>query len=158
MTQQALANEMRERGHKWSQATVWSVEKGERPIRLTEAVDVAEILGLRVDHLLSPQAAEASRARIRLTERGFRAVAQIHSRVAELLHIQEALSPVGETDPSELTQLVGLTPEAIVEEVRARAAAIDREAEVALGDHRRNREAEVRTLLSAVDREAEGSR
>jgi hypothetical protein len=44
-TQQAVADDMRERGWKWSQATVWSVEKGERPLRLAEAGDLAEVLG-----------------------------------------------------------------------------------------------------------------
>lgn len=47
MSQQALADKMRERGWKWSQATVWSVEKGERPLRLAEAMDLAQILGIR---------------------------------------------------------------------------------------------------------------
>lgn len=35
---------MRQRGHRWSQATVWAVEKGERQLRLTEAEDLGEIL------------------------------------------------------------------------------------------------------------------
>lgn len=45
-SQQALADAMKERGWKWSQATVWSVEKGERPIRLAEALDLVDIFGL----------------------------------------------------------------------------------------------------------------
>jgi len=47
-SQQALANAMRERGWKWSQATVWSIETGERPLRLAEAEDLASVLGLGV--------------------------------------------------------------------------------------------------------------
>jgi hypothetical protein len=43
-TQVALADEMRARGWKWSQATVWAVEKGERPLRLAEAADLTVIL------------------------------------------------------------------------------------------------------------------
>ncbi|MEU0575239.1 helix-turn-helix domain-containing protein [Dermacoccus nishinomiyaensis] len=43
-SQQWLAGAMKERGHRWSQSTVWSVEKGDRPMRLTEALDVAEVL------------------------------------------------------------------------------------------------------------------
>lgn len=42
-SQQAIADEMRDRGHRWSQATVWSVEKGDRPLKLTEAADLADI-------------------------------------------------------------------------------------------------------------------
>ena len=37
---------MRERGWRWAQATVWNVEKGERPLRLAEAEDLASILGV----------------------------------------------------------------------------------------------------------------
>jgi len=44
MSQQSLATAMRERGWRWSQATVWAVESGERPLRITEAADVVEIL------------------------------------------------------------------------------------------------------------------
>ena len=63
VSQQELAALMRDRNHKWSQATVWSVEKGERPLRLHEAVDLASVLGqlagatVRVDDLFrEPQA------------------------------------------------------------------------------------------------------
>lgn len=44
LSQKELAAVMRERGWKWSQATVWSIEKGERPLRLTEAADLAVVL------------------------------------------------------------------------------------------------------------------
>lgn len=53
VTQQALAEEMKLLGHaKWSQATVWSVESGARPLRLTEAVDLAALLGVRLEDLV----------------------------------------------------------------------------------------------------------
>lgn len=45
MSQKELADKMREKGHKWVQSTVWSVESGTRPLRLTEAEDLAEIFG-----------------------------------------------------------------------------------------------------------------
>jgi transcriptional regulator with XRE-family HTH domain len=45
MSQKELAARMKERGWKWSQATVWAVEKGERPLRLAEAEDIKSILG-----------------------------------------------------------------------------------------------------------------
>jgi|GEM_PF-1577207 len=44
VSQAALAERMRERGWKWSQATVWAIEKGDRPLRLAEAVDVLDVL------------------------------------------------------------------------------------------------------------------
>ncbi len=43
MSQQSLADAMRRKGHKWSQSTVWSVEQGDRPVRLAEAEDLAQI-------------------------------------------------------------------------------------------------------------------
>lgn len=45
MSQTALADLMRERGFKWSQATVWAVEKGERPLRLAEAEALKDAFG-----------------------------------------------------------------------------------------------------------------
>jgi hypothetical protein len=53
-TQQDIAEAMREAGYKWSQATVWSVEKGERPIRLSEAESLAGILKCSIDRMLLP--------------------------------------------------------------------------------------------------------
>jgi transcriptional regulator with XRE-family HTH domain len=43
-SQKDLADAMKSAGWKWSQATVWAVEKGDRPLRLAEAEDVASIL------------------------------------------------------------------------------------------------------------------
>jgi hypothetical protein len=62
-TQQWVADEMRALGHQWSQATVWSVEKGKRPLRLTEAQDLAQILGAHdaIRLLETPEEAEVSR-------------------------------------------------------------------------------------------------
>jgi transcriptional regulator with XRE-family HTH domain len=53
-SQKALADDMRLKGHKWSQATVWSVEKGERRLLLSEAEDLASVLGCDVADLLKP--------------------------------------------------------------------------------------------------------
>lgn len=52
-SQQAVADAMQARGHKkWSQSTVWSVEKGSRPLRLTEAADLARVLDVDVKAFL----------------------------------------------------------------------------------------------------------
>ncbi|TCJ23541.1 XRE family transcriptional regulator [Microbacterium sp. PI-1] len=53
LSQKDLADAMRKRGFRWSQATVWGVEKGERPLRLTEAEAVAEVLGESVNMLVA---------------------------------------------------------------------------------------------------------
>lgn len=51
VSQQALADAMRARGHRWSQATVWSVEKGDRPLKLDEAIDLARVVECDVGQL-----------------------------------------------------------------------------------------------------------
>lgn len=67
ISQAGLANAMKERGHeKWSQATVWSVEQGKRPLRLAEAATLAEILHADVGDLLqSPDEATIAFERLR---------------------------------------------------------------------------------------------
>lgn len=58
MNQADLADEMKRRGHKWSQATVWAVQRGERSLKLAEARDVAEVLGVRVEAFFLASEAE----------------------------------------------------------------------------------------------------
>lgn len=55
MTQKELADAMKARGYKWSQPTVVAIEKGERPLRLTEARDLAEILNSNVLIMTMPE-------------------------------------------------------------------------------------------------------
>lgn len=45
MSQADLSAAMRQRGVRWAQATVWAVEAGERPLRLSETTLLAEIFG-----------------------------------------------------------------------------------------------------------------
>lgn len=49
---------MRALGHKWSQATVWSIEKGDRPLRLAEAMDLANLLRITMSQLLDAASGE----------------------------------------------------------------------------------------------------
>lgn len=51
LSQDELAAKMKERGYRWSQSTVWSVERGDRPLRLTEATDVLQCLGIPIEDL-----------------------------------------------------------------------------------------------------------
>lgn len=55
-SQQWVAERMRELNPrwKWSQATLWSIEKGERPLRLAEARDLAAVLQVDVRALIDP--------------------------------------------------------------------------------------------------------
>lgn len=45
MSQRDLADAMKARGWKWSHVTVGAVERGERPLRLSESEDIKRILG-----------------------------------------------------------------------------------------------------------------
>ncbi|MFJ6429685.1 multiprotein-bridging factor 1 family protein [Microbacterium maritypicum] len=47
LSQKELAAQMSERGFPWTQATVSQVEKGERPLRLTESDHLAELIRFR---------------------------------------------------------------------------------------------------------------
>ncbi|GAA4342084.1 helix-turn-helix domain-containing protein [Microbacterium rhizosphaerae] len=51
MSQKELAERMRKLGFKWSQATVWSIEKGERPLRLTESEALGSVFGIHAQAL-----------------------------------------------------------------------------------------------------------
>jgi transcriptional regulator with XRE-family HTH domain len=61
MSQADLADRMRDHGFRWSQATVWSVEKGDRPLRLTEGDALAFVLGLESVDMLLPRGRKAAR-------------------------------------------------------------------------------------------------
>jgi hypothetical protein len=88
-TQQAVADEMRQRGWRWSQATVWSVEKGDRPLRLAEAEDLAAVLDTVSVHsfLTEPVGAHIQQGVRRVTN-AYRAIVE---SVWECLDAQDAL-------------------------------------------------------------------
>lgn len=52
LSQDAFAQLMTQRGHKWHQATVYKVETGVRQIQLGEARAAADILGVSLDQML----------------------------------------------------------------------------------------------------------
>lgn len=53
MSQRALADAMTEAGWKWSHVTVGTIERGERPLRVSEAIGAASILDVSVDDLIN---------------------------------------------------------------------------------------------------------
>lgn len=88
VSQQAVADAMRERGWKWSQSTVWSVEQGDRPLRLAEAISLSEILGCEVSSLTSPPANEQARWHLRQNVNTTRtAFFRAEEEVRSLLHM-----------------------------------------------------------------------
>lgn len=94
-SQKDVGDAMRLRGHKWSQATVWSVEKGERPLKFAEAGDLAEILrieDLRV--LFSDDDASADLAAAQAERRAIER--ELQSLHAERAHVDARLAEVQE--------------------------------------------------------------
>ena len=86
--QTAIAEAMQERGHpKWSQSTVWSVEKGTRPLRLTEAHDLAAVLGVQITTLLATPARARVHRDFKVAEKHFEAIQR--ETVAYLSAVQD---------------------------------------------------------------------
>jgi transcriptional regulator with XRE-family HTH domain len=53
MSQEQLAEELKARGHQtWSQTTVWSLEMGKRPLKLSEAWVLATIFDVAIEGLI----------------------------------------------------------------------------------------------------------
>lgn len=65
-TQEDLAAAMSSRGHRWWQTTVGKVEHGERPLRLSEAVDLCRVLDVELTDLIAPP--QEAKARAELVE------------------------------------------------------------------------------------------
>ncbi|WP_419775703.1 helix-turn-helix domain-containing protein [Microbacterium oxydans] len=59
MSQMDLAKAMRDRGWKWSQATVWSIERGDRPLRWSEGVDMGALTGFGLEDRHGPLVRDA---------------------------------------------------------------------------------------------------
>lgn len=58
-SQAEIATEMRKKyGHAWSQATVWNIETGARPLRFVEANDLSQVLKVPVTELLRSEDAQ----------------------------------------------------------------------------------------------------
>lgn len=96
LSQAGVAQAMKDRGHdKWSQATVWSVEAGKRPLRLSEAVSLASILSADVGDL------------VQSTEAGV-TIAQLREAVLDVDRIAEAVTSASVQFEDARTQLRGL--------------------------------------------------
>lgn len=108
LSQQDIADAMRERGWKWNQTTAWSIEADRRPLRLSEAVDLAAVLGTTVegllqsplDRVLRTLRTDLARADRHWTEALEQRVT-LHDRLGPLEQLQAAASgqPVTWTDP-----------------------------------------------------------
>lgn len=84
LSQQNVADFMRERGFEWAQATVWSIEKGKRPLRLSEAEALADYFSVQIlDLLAAPPALWLAEA-ISAYQAGLSQLSQWQNRVEDL--------------------------------------------------------------------------
>lgn len=124
-SQKDLADAMRKKGFRWSQATVWAVEKGERPLRLTEADALGQVFGIHHQMLLST--GDHLDLTLQLREFGER-LDEIHelaySSFAEQRQLAESIDlvPPGELDEEVTIDVVRRTAVDAALEGLARAA------------------------------------
>lgn len=80
VSQKDLAARMKQLGWKWSQATVWTIETGERPLRLAEADDLANILEMNTWEFLRTDADYHAREYV---QRSWRALEDLRAAQSE---------------------------------------------------------------------------
>jgi hypothetical protein len=126
VSQKDLARAMTERGWKWSQSTVWSVETGERPLRLAEAEDLATILSSDVRQLgtdtgvanMMEKLRQVSSARSDLEK----AILDYGNRQAELAHMADSMDFIDPESSAAYRAMVeeklSPSPEDVVNEIR----------------------------------------
>lgn len=69
LTQADIAERMVRAGYKWHAATVYKVENDERQIQLGEAIELARILGHRLEDLAGPQDDVKNRSKLTVVYR-----------------------------------------------------------------------------------------
>jgi len=119
-TQQDIADAMRSLGYKWSQATVWAVEKGERPMRLTEAIDVAGILGVDVSDMVSTRAEGMFRVALRKMMDAYENLGKVVSDYEDaqlLLAMTADAASISENQAVETRDWLNLTAARVAERV-----------------------------------------
>lgn len=120
MTQQEVATAMRERGWKWAQATVWSIEKGERPLRLAEAEELSTIVGTSSSNFARPEPLNVVQTNLRRAAvvRG-QILESVKAYDAALTELAVSADDVGSDLPNWLREAVSSTLEIAPAEIEA---------------------------------------
>jgi transcriptional regulator with XRE-family HTH domain len=104
-SQKGVAAAMKERGHAWSQATVSSVETGERPLRLSEAVDLATVLGVPIEDMFDDTTANYINTIFRRLDNAQRSLgAAIDEYLVEVSSVTSMLA-IPDLDPDDEAEL-----------------------------------------------------
>jgi hypothetical protein len=129
MSQKELALAMRARGHKWSQATVWNVERGERPLRLSEASALSDILRVLSIHTFTVtdrqykvfdtlKLAAATQQQLEMqVEEVLRMKLQLATEADELLERDESAFEGGDLDPT-IRHELAVMPVELIEDLQ----------------------------------------
>lgn len=97
LSQSDVARAMSDAGHAWYQTTTSRVEAGDRPVRLTEARQLAELVGVSLDDLVRPpRYIQLRRFVAETSARALEYVEQLEDATIELLTFQDALSSARE--------------------------------------------------------------
>lgn len=121
-SQTELAKLMRDRGWKWTQPTVVAVENGERPLKIGEVMDIAELLNRHVTDLLanSDIAAEV----LELARSAVNADANLRTAMASYDEIRFSIAVALDRVPAEqMTGRLRMIGEAWVERTVTQAVA-----------------------------------
>lgn len=151
VSQEELAQRMSERGFGFSQATVWKIESGQRPVRISEAVALSEALGLRrwIDLTADPEVNRHHADLSAANHKTYEAYFMLKEAAAAFLSAQIELSFVART-----AQDAGLTVSELYTswlDVPAEKAIIDARVDWAHHDDDQMRdEAEVAAVLAAL--------
>jgi len=142
MSQAALAEQMRKRGHNWLQQTVGRIESGTQPVRYSEAVALAAILGASLNQFMwSPPEVTAEHLLYLSIAQVCRTYEDIAEQVRGLLgsreHLRRMLEDIGQQEfrdspnlksaVAEAADALSLTPEAALEEGYAAYRAAEEE-------------------------------
>jgi transcriptional regulator with XRE-family HTH domain len=86
-----VAEQMRAFGYTWHQTVVAKIETGQRPIRLSEAIDLARLFGVTLEDLVPPSGdATDTRRRIALAEQALTVTQMQYSQARAALDKAEA--------------------------------------------------------------------
>lgn len=124
MSQSELAERMRRAGWKWSQSTVWALEKGDRALKYAEAYDLVRLLGADLHDLLGDAVTLDDQVRSASYQRAAEIMrAAVREALNQQLEIASHADELGVELPRAASWMQVMGPSAVVQEELLRALA-----------------------------------
>ncbi|GAA4831709.1 hypothetical protein GCM10023221_04430 [Luteimicrobium xylanilyticum] len=123
MTQQELANEMAERGHKFHQATIYKILNGSRRVTLSEAIDIAHICGTTIEEMVMPTS-EAGRELTLAVHAARELEREAYQLSLREIEVSKRVVRAREAFENESPDSRGVVPAGILEDARAYSSRI----------------------------------